>query len=322
MTKRLVGIELYRVLLTFGICYLHAITMCGHRADGVGGRISYLLYSCVVGFVFVSGWFGIKFNVLKLLKLWGVAVYAAVVVSIIDFTMQGRFEFGMYYDILIGNWFLNGYTVLMLMAPTVNLLISGVSTGSSMARAQARTAIVLLLSLVFGWAFLRTCPFVSRYVPSSAGVLDYSGLTLVGIYTAARLCNVFSIDSRISIVNRCVIVFVCLAAIMCHMSSYASPFAFGLALSGFLIFKNVRLVGWPERFVMFCSPTMFSIFLFHANFVGFRLMGECETKLLLRGYNINLVFPVVAGMAFIVGMFMDCPRRLGAMLFNKALQKV
>ena len=69
--KRNPAVEMFRVVLTFGIVLLHAITKCGHHASAVTNYGAYFLYCCVVGFVFISGYYGMKMSAMKLAKLWG-----------------------------------------------------------------------------------------------------------------------------------------------------------------------------------------------------------------------------------------------------------
>lgn len=309
MKSRNTGVELYRLLLTFGICYLHAITTCGHRASEFSGRLSYLLYSCVVGFVFITGWFGIKFDILKLLRLWGVAAYATFVGATVDFAVNGFSGILRYYDVLIGNWFLNGYTVLMLAAPAVNFLVEAATGEPGHGRESARSALVLILVLVFGWAFLRAVPFLSRYVPCSAGVEDYSGLSLLGIYTAARLVRGIDLERRLSVRRRFVLAFVCVIAILCHLSSYASPFAFCLAMVGFFVFKSVRMWSCIQRAAIVLAPSTFAVFMLHANSIGFGLMSRLEDFLMDCGLGLDLTFPAAAVVTFCSALLLDLPRR-------------
>ena len=77
--KRNASIEFYRVMLMFGICFLHAVGFGGHGEPWVCNVFA----SCVVGFVFISGWFGVRFSWGKIAKLYGVGMYAAVVFGIL-----------------------------------------------------------------------------------------------------------------------------------------------------------------------------------------------------------------------------------------------
>ena len=75
--------ELYRVALTLGICLLHSITMTGNKPGFVMGRVGYLLYSCVIGFVFISGWYGVRLSFRKIGWLVSIWAYVSIVLSLI-----------------------------------------------------------------------------------------------------------------------------------------------------------------------------------------------------------------------------------------------
>lgn len=68
------NIELFRALLMLGICVLHAITMCGHPNQWLSGPLS----ACVDGFVFISGYYGVKFKSSKIIKLDALGIYCVV----------------------------------------------------------------------------------------------------------------------------------------------------------------------------------------------------------------------------------------------------
>ena len=76
------SIECYRVLLMLGICLLHSITQGPYNKDwfifGVAGP-SKLLATCVNGFVFISGWYGIRTNFRKIARLYLVGLYCGLV---------------------------------------------------------------------------------------------------------------------------------------------------------------------------------------------------------------------------------------------------
>lgn len=78
--KRNSVIDVYRVCLMFGICLLHAITQGGHNVSWA----SNILQWCVPGFIFISGWYGIKFSPGKVLKLYGISLYCAAVFVFFD----------------------------------------------------------------------------------------------------------------------------------------------------------------------------------------------------------------------------------------------
>lgn len=304
------AIELFRVLLMLGVCVLHAMTMCGHNSGPILGRLTYVLYSCVVGFVFISGWFGIDFKFRKLLRLWGVAFYAASVAIVVAVWAGEDWRLPV-SDILRTNWFLNGYCVLMLLAPLVNLAIER----------KFYFPVGCLLMLVFGWAFLTTVPVIGCYALRSAGVSDYSGLTLVGIYALARVIRTEDVATRLSARMRALVFVVSLMAVFCHLSSYASPFAFGLAAMAFLFVKGVSIPVWLGRIVLWMAPSMFAVFLIHSNCLGFGLMAKMEDMLCSAGVPMELSLLLTGGITFVACFLMDCPRRIALAVIASARGK-
>lgn len=82
------SVELYRVSLMFGICLLHSITFSDH----VRPWMANVLLSCVNGFVLISGWYGMRFAPSKILRLYGVALFAAVVAVGAGWAETGEFR--------------------------------------------------------------------------------------------------------------------------------------------------------------------------------------------------------------------------------------
>ena len=84
--KRDCSIDVYRVCLMFGICLLHSITQAGHNVAWAANMLSW----CVPGFMFISGWFGIKFSIAKVLKLYGISFYCAIMYASFDTMVSGE----------------------------------------------------------------------------------------------------------------------------------------------------------------------------------------------------------------------------------------
>lgn len=79
------SLEVYRVMLMLGICLLHSITQAGHNTAWVANMLSW----CVPGFVFISGWYGISFSFVKVLKLYGISFYCAIMYVAFDTIISG-----------------------------------------------------------------------------------------------------------------------------------------------------------------------------------------------------------------------------------------
>lgn len=120
------SIELYRIGLMFGICLLHSISFGTYKCVWA----SNILCSCVVGFVFISGWFGVKFSWRKLAKLYGIGLYAALVFGLLSWligdvdTFCGALMLG-WHKLIHGIWFLHAYAFMIMLSPAINALICG-----------------------------------------------------------------------------------------------------------------------------------------------------------------------------------------------------
>lgn len=299
------SVELLRVLMVFGICWLHAITTCA-RINSPLSRINYFLYPCVVGFVFITGWFGISFSWRRLLKLYGVSAYCALVAWVVHALESGRCSLDPLLAILKDNWFLKGYVVVMLFAPIVNLALE---------RKPAIKTFAPFLALVFGWTFLACAPRLGELIPQSPGLSAYSGITMLGIYLAARIVRVYDLEARLKHVAIWVIP-VSILAVALHYGSYASPFALTLAAFTFLWIKDCR-AGWSEKLWFWMSPSLLSVFLLHASPYGFSLMTRGELWLMHHGVQTDASYFLVACATFVVAFILDIPRRVGLSLWKR-----
>lgn len=105
-------IELFRCVCMFGVVLLHALTQGGY-ADAHRG-LDNLMTPSVVGFVFISGYFGIKFKFKSVLRLLGIGMSSWIVLAIVSQDFNSSFGVGGYW------WFLWMYLALMAIAPVVD----------------------------------------------------------------------------------------------------------------------------------------------------------------------------------------------------------
>lgn len=267
---RSAGIELFRVVLMFGICLLHSIGQNGCP----GSWLTYLLRPCVVAFVFISGWFGICFRPSKYIRLYCVGIFCCIVnvaITVAYFGDDPRLESGFWQGVLWmwtkSFWFLHAYAVLMLLAPFVNTALETLVNVND----RRRMVAVLLpaLFLVFVWAGLTATPLIRRVIPQSPGVTDYSGFTFIGIYIAGRMFRFLDLENYV----RGKYTLIAILSLMVlvgpvKLGNYASPFALALAAILFCWFKNLRIPAVLERVVVWLAPSMFSIYLLHGHKYG------------------------------------------------------
>ena len=298
----------------FGICLLHSISFGLLKCVWA----SNILASCVVGFVFISGWFGVKFSWLKLIKLYGIGLYAALVFGFLswltgDINTIGDAVILGWRKLTHGFWFLHAYAVMMMLAPLVNALIDRGLISN----------IYPLLCLVWLWGFGRTLPFGAELLPKTAGLDAYGGITLTAIYAAARVCKIIKIDERMKMRWLMVALPILWTATAIGLGDYNSPFAFALTAVCFMLFMRLRIPNKLGAFVVWFAPSMFSVYLIHTNEIGSRFIARMERW--LNGiFNMPqfVVCIIVASAVFVVAVGLDLPRRLIVNIFLRKHNRV
>ena len=316
------GIEVLRCGLMFGICLLHAVTQGGHCRAWAANLLTW----CVPAFVFISGWFGIRFKGAKVLKLYGVGLYCAVVFCLFDSVCRGAFDGCPFvrrvWSITVGQWFLNAYVLLMCFAPLLNEACAKVVEMWAEDRRSALAIIAPLLFCAFGWAFALTLPIVPRYLPQSAGVTAYSALTLMGVYVVARIGRGLYDAGRLPRANSVRLIFIALASLILAsigFGDYNSPFSLVISAIAFYAAFHLPVPKAIGRLGALLGPSMFSVYLLHSHGYGWCYLQHLEDYCLE-----NLHFPLffayctVALVVFGVCVLADLLRRLCVMRYRKS----
>ena len=163
MKQRNMSLELMRLCMVFGIVLLHVITQSGYLDAGGAFTRKFinLLYPCVAGFVFISGYFGIRFSYGKAMRLIGLLVLYVLVFSL-------PFDRRAAMHRMTDDWFLYSYLVLMTLSPLFNAAFEG----------KDKKSIVMIgmpyLVAVYGWGWLCTIPWVKDFVPCPTGMTQMS----------------------------------------------------------------------------------------------------------------------------------------------------
>lgn len=312
MTKRNPNVELFRVLLTLGIVLVHTVNLGGYRKVWLVD----ILMSCVVGFVFISGWFGVKFSWKKLIKLLLIGAYCALCAGLIS----GE-------GILVGlkwikaNWFFNSYVVMMVFAVFVNSYINQLPELNSRTILRYFSLLPFCM-LVFVWGFGRTLPYLKDVFPKTDGLDAYGGITLLGIYCVARAVRVSGIISRIKTSHILCAIPVLLMATGIGLNDYNSPFAFLLAFCSFGIITRLRIPHWIGSTAFALAPSMYSVFLMHTNVFGFRVMEKLNHYFVESAHvNIYVVYFLTALIIFTSGLILDLPRRWLVYMWRTKVEK-
>lgn len=240
-----------------GLVLLHVIDQGGARD---GARYIWSLFRpCLVGFVFISGYYGIKFSCAKVVRFVLVAIWCALVSSLIAMVMTG--DRGSIVASLRGYWFVWSYLVLMCLAPILNRALE----------CNWRIGIPIVV-VVFCWSYLSIMPVIKLYVPSCIGFGPATPLTLVGVYCAARMFKLAGIEDRIKL--RCLILVLPLAMGLAALgfSHYNSPVSFAVASIGFVAFNRLHVSGRASTIITFITPSLLPIYFLHQSFGGYGMI--------------------------------------------------
>lgn len=302
--KRDASIELYRCLCMFAVVLLHMLDQGGY-AEGHRG-LDNLMSPGVVGFIFISGWFGIRFKWSGVLKLLGIGFACWLTLAVLNRDFTSSFGIGGYW------WFLWMYLALMALAPLVEPFVNEINGWG-----QNRKVMPFLL-VIFGWSYLATkVPCFKEWVPSVDGFSPFGVLTFLGVYVAARVVSRVEVEKWRTWWLVCAAVLsgaACWAG-FCH---YNSPFALIFAGSVFLIVKRMgacfnaetqKVLLCLRRLVMWLGPSMFSVYLLHTNDAGFELLREAENRMMEQGWNYYAMAFALASAIFVGCIVLDLPRR-------------
>ena len=205
------------------------------------------------------------------------------------------------------HWFLNDYAVLMLFAPILNRGLEGIGK-----RELAATVLPLVL-LAFGWSWMAVKFQRFFALPCVSGFGSYTFLMMIGVYVVARLCRILEVERSLRLWTVGLIFVASGVLVSVGGGHYASPFATIFAGSLFFLFK--RLEGWLTkvgRIWTWCAPSMFAVYLLHAEKEGMEFIKACEQFFVDSwGLSVPVFFLLTAGLMFAGGIAIDmCIRRL------------
>ena len=302
------AVEVLRVLLMFGICLCHSVGAGGYMY----APIRNVCMMCVVGFIFITGWFGIRFTLARVGKLLGIAIFALGVVVLEELFWNGRITIsplGMRQW-----WFLNSYLMLLFLSPVLNTIVSCLTSTEVKTRRDAFVSVLIGAIAIYGFAWPMHCHCIPRIrffltlgCPCQFG-------TICVIYLLARVIRVTEFFNRMNnfAAGIGVMVSVALAMHSYKFSYYNSPIAFLFAASLFYFFQRISLQNvFLTKMVLWIAPSMFFVYLYHSHQdPGFQMIKAFETQLVNSGLNIPFVWFLTAVIIFVLGVGIDVLRRV------------
>ena len=306
--RRNPSIELFRVFLMFGIVLLHV----GRFGENATCFPSNICFMCVPGFMIVSGYFGIKFKLSKVVRLYATAAACVgilyVAKLIICPEVQSQLSYGHW-------WFLHAYVIVMAFAPLIDMVLQGRTPR------QIAVALVSLFMVVYLWGGALNYNHLRQWLPEPRGVHAYSFLTLLGVYILGRLIALFDVEKKVSIATA-----LCWTVVLLAWTGVSRFYFIGYnniicqlqAVFLFILFAKIKVGERIARIVSFAAPSTFAIYLIHyvipVRDLGFepcafliRMVKWCDV---FDGCCRSLVLVGVALMVFAISFMMDLPRRL------------
>lgn len=248
------SLELFRCLLMFGIVLGHAQYQCGHNPP-VGSLTDW----CVCGFVFMSGWFGIRFSWRKCFNLAALGVWCAMISNMICggknplAAMLGAKSYGY--------WFLWSYIILMMFAPIIDGAIKNASCEGGEGKVIALVSPIAFL--IWGWGFVSGLPFFRDYLPRPIGLGGLSFLSLIGIYMFVRVYKVLDLSRFFARKSTMLLLLPCVVLMLLKFSSFSWIISFVVSAIMFELFKRLKVPEWLGRAALFVAPSTFAIYLLH-----------------------------------------------------------
>lgn len=316
--KRDVNIELYRCFLTLGIVILHVIGLYGKEWHWLSSAFVW----CVPGFVFITGWFGCRFSFRKVAALYGVGLYCFLISNGIGILLGNDSQrmVGFLKDtgdvfacgkilgwlklswfIFLDHWFIHSYIGMIMLAPIVDAAIRGKSL------IDVIKVFSPFLFFVFGWSFLSSYNCTKHFLaPAPTSQM----LTLLGVYVVARIFRLFDLRKYFKVSGAALLFVTCIIVATFKIGGFNSVIAIGITIGSFILIQQVRISKrlWP--IILLISPSMFSVFLLHANPWSYELMVKSVDLIADSGVLKIFAFLLVALITFLAGLMVDLPRRI------------
>ena len=295
--KKDVNIELFRCICMLGIVCIHVFS----GATEVSRHAWSLSCPCLLGFMMISGWFGIHFRLFKLARLMGVVLACVFMVAL----LQGGGLAAT--DILSkcgGYWYVWAYVFIMFLAPVIDVFVEECNDVRKMKLALATVGFVL-----WGWSFAAQLNI--PFVPNVKGFGDCSGVVLLCVYCLTRILKrlryIGFLENHMPL--NCLLFVVSGLFVWMGFRHNNSIFAFVYALTGLLIVKRIQIGPRLAKVILLLSPSMFSVYLLHMPFCPHFPTWEefirsyCPMPHVLSQFILALII-------FVVAIIIDSPRRL------------
>lgn len=304
--QRNLSTELYRCLMMLGICLLHGATIGSHLDIGYRPYWGNVFLSCVTAFVFISGYYGIRFRLSRFLQLWGIGLFYALFLSIgsrwlslpaFPVYADGRSFIVLVRDLTFSQWFLNCYAALMLLSPVLNVAVEKSD------RSQLKLIGSAIGGLVFIWGYLSEKlhgAFISP--PHIDGMGNYTVIMMLGVYVEAQIFRRLSLNTLIRPRYWVGLLAISIPFTAVGLGGYASPFALLFSMASFSLVSRITVPPHWGKVISFIVPSLFPIILFDSRRMIILLKTYLFNETSLNHY---VVYVLVGFFIFLYGVALD-----------------
>lgn len=301
-TTRNIGLDLFRIVMMFGICLIHA---CG-QGEFKNATLHNIAMPCVVGFAMLSGYFGLRFSPSKILRLYSMAIGYCLVIPLVGNTCQGGYMHSVIetWGAPWRYWYLHAYAALLCLAPAI--------------KAERLAKVQPFFFIVFVWGFLLSFCTFADYIPRAEGFRSHTFVTLLGIYLVTRVAKERHLFEKPSILSAIALVSITLVALILipASGSYNSPVALVFIFALFVLFSRIESLGRFDGVVRYLAPSMFGVYLLHCAIVFPGISTKCyglinflESIHVAHGVPVFAVYIIVALEVFTISLIFDLIRR-------------
>ena len=278
----------------FGIVVQHVVGQSAYIRHGA----DFLTNWCVCGFVFVSGYFGIKFKPSKFISLIALGVFCAVVSNM----AYGKpplvaVKAIRYY------WYLWAYLFLMLLAPMINVAFEKCD------RKELVAMVLPIVFLIYGWSFAAGVPVIRDWMPICDYLGGCNGVSLVGLYVFTLAYKKLGLSRYCTLRNGMIALPICAVLMLVGFWSFVWIPSFVVTCFAFELVKKLKLPDWLAKASIFLAPSMFSVYLLHicnCTHLMWSFEVYCVDSLKMPLY---VMFTVTAIVTFVVSLAVDLVRR-------------
>ena len=309
--------ELLRLVCMFSIVFYHILL---HKINGLSGdywvykSLTIIMHFGVVVFILISGWFGIKLSIKRILSIYLPLLLYTLLIHFVSLHFQLYEESVKSVLLLKDNnslWFIQPYLLLCIVSPIVNRSIKKIP------KKELRFFLFLTGLVVF------VMGFIGNYEVARGGktLFCFVFLYILGAYLRmesnqisqirnihCKLLSAVSLVAVLILIGKGSGIFI-LEKIAGSFYSYNSP---GLILFSSLILLLFSQFSFQSKKINYLAASSFSIFLIASNDTVLFYINEMAAYLFNNtSYTIVFIFELIAFSALICTtcLLIDIPIR-------------